>query len=54
MSRAEVAHGQAVGLLSKDETDQYPIVQRWIPAGNWGTSDMGARHATPWDSLGVM
>lgn len=56
MSAAEVAHGQAVGLVhdESDEFDRYPLVQRRIPAGEWETRDMGARHATPWDALGVM
>ena len=56
MSAAEVAHGQAVGLVhdDSDEFDRYPLVQRRIPAGDWETRDMGARHATPWDALGVM
>ena len=54
MSRSEVEHGQAIGFFWPTEVDKYPMIQRRVPAGQWTTRDMGARHATPWDALGVM
>ena len=54
LSRSEVAHGQAIGLFWPTEVDEYPMIQRRVPAGQWTTRDMGARHATPWDAMGVM
>jgi hypothetical protein len=52
LSAAEIQHGIAIRVLAvDDETDLWPVVRRFIPAGSWGIKAKGLRCAGPFDWL---
>ena len=57
LSAAEIQHGIQIRAFSvdvsplDDETDLWPVVRRFVPAGCWGIKAKGLRRARPFDGL---